>query len=422
MGLMAVRWSSQLLNGKLRTRPIEAVKALVIANNLYPFDGGSNDQWHSAIRTSGFGGFDHVNGFDFYRDWEIDKIDDYEAVIIPGGQSTEFYNYLVGAGKKLEDYVVGGGVLSYGVAISPYRFEGAKPPKSIWFEDTSISTNINYQTNALVYQHSDLSLFSEVRSLDSEWASTVQLGVSNSNGTALTIFDGGSMSTQWEEIGNGDVIVTGLTLESPHNSQEWRTFYSDYLQYLEALSRENKFGSDIAENFNNIKGTNNKDNLIGAATDDIIVGRRGGDILNGGAGNDILRAGNGRDVITGGPGNDDIYGGFGHNTFNDERDGSEDWIYFKSDQLTYNYLYGKAGNNPNGMKVDILKGLDKEDRIFVQGAQNYELSFSQVNNFSAPTGNFSGIGIFANGFLEGIYTGGDLSLAQLQSMTNGINA
>ena len=41
MGLMAVRWSSQLLNGKLRTRPIEAVKALVIANNLYPFDGGS---------------------------------------------------------------------------------------------------------------------------------------------------------------------------------------------------------------------------------------------------------------------------------------------------------------------------------------------------------------------------------------------
>ena len=110
--------------------------------------------------------------------------------------------------------------MSYGVAISPYRFEGAKPPKSIWFEDTSISTNINYQTNALVYQHSDLSLFSEVRSLDSEWASTVQLGVSNSNGTALTIFDGGSMSTQWEEIGNGDVIVTGLTLESPHNSQE----------------------------------------------------------------------------------------------------------------------------------------------------------------------------------------------------------
>ena len=58
----------------------------------------------------------------------------------------------------------------------------------------------------------------------------------------------------------------------------------------------------------------------------------------------------------------------------------------------------------------------------MQGAQNYELSFSQVNNFSAPTGNFSGIGIFANGFLEGIYTGGDLSLAQLQSMTNGINA
>ena len=59
------------------------MKALVIANNLYPFDGGSNDWWHSAIRASGFGGFDHVNCFDFYRDWEIDKIDVYESVIIP---------------------------------------------------------------------------------------------------------------------------------------------------------------------------------------------------------------------------------------------------------------------------------------------------------------------------------------------------
>ena len=28
-----------------------------------------------------------------------------------------------------------------------------------------------------------------------------------------------------------------------------------------------------------------------------------------------------------------------------------------------------------------------------------------------------GIGIFANGFLEGLYTGGDLSAEQLQSMT-----
>ena len=82
---------------------------------------------------------------------------------------------------------------------------------------------------------------------------------------------------------------------------------------------------------------------------------------------------------------------------------------FKSDQFAENWLYGQAGNSTDGGKTDILKlgGI----RLFVQGVETSELSFSRVSNFTGPTGNFSGIGIFANGFIEALYIGGDLSAA-----------
>ena len=174
-------------------------------------------------------------------------------------------------------------------------------------------------------------------------------------------------------------------------------------------------GNDI------LRAGEGRDTIIGGDGDDYLGGGQGGDSLLGGNGNDIIRAGNGRDIITGGFGADDIEGGFGHNTFTDERDGSSDSISFQSDQFAHNWLYGRAGMSPNGEKVDIIKGLDDYDRLFVQGVETSELSFSEVTNFVAPTGSFSGIGIFANGFLEGLYTGGDLTLSQLQSMTTGVD-
>ena len=159
----------------------------------------------------------------------------------------------------------------------------------------------------------------------------------------------------------------------------------------------------------------------GGAGDDELIGRRGGDALSGDSGNDTVRAGNGRDLITGGAGSDEIHGGFGHNTFEGEKDGAIDKIFFKSDQFAWNWLYGKSGNNQNGQKVDIIKALDSTDKLFIQGVDTSELSFSRINEFSAPTGNFSGIGIFANGYLEGIYTGGDLTPSELQAITTGLS-
>ena len=65
---------------------------------------------------------------------------------------------------------------------------------------------------------------------------------------------------------------------------------------------------------------------------------------------------------------------------------------------------------------------DRSDRIYIQGVDTDDLSFRQVSNIQTPTGTFSGISIYASGYLEAIFTGGDLTKAQLQSMTVGVDA
>lgn len=174
---------------------------------------------------------------------------------------------------------------------------------------------------------------------------------------------------------------------------------------------------DISDSLN---GTNGSDTLIGKSGNDVLVAIRGSDYLEGGSGNDELRAGNGRDIITGGAGGDTMYGGFGRNTFEDEADGAVDSLYFKSDQWAYNWVYDSAGNSANGEKADVIAGLDVIDKVYIQGVSTDQLSFGDTTHTFGDGQSVSGIGIFAQGVLEAIYTGGDLSVNQLQSMTSGI--
>ncbi len=155
--------------------------------------------------------------------------------------------------------------------------------------------------------------------------------------------------------------------------------------------------------------------LSGGKGSDRIQAMAGWDIVDGGEGNDLVRAGNGRDILTGGSGKDELWGGFGWNTYKGDKDGSEDLLVIKSDEWQVNSHNGKAGNNPDGSKCDIIEALDSIDKIIMQGVNTSDLRFA--GNVTGQ--GLVGIGIYAKGALEALYTGGDLTVAQLTAMTTG---
>lgn len=155
--------------------------------------------------------------------------------------------------------------------------------------------------------------------------------------------------------------------------------------------------------------------VTGTSEDDIIRGLAGFDQLLGKAGDDLIHGGNGRDIIDGGIGSDELHGDFGWNTYKDQEDSSKDLIAIKSDQHLSNFWYGKAGNSPNGEKADFIEGLDAIDEIKIIGVATKDLSFKD----GITAKGVSGIGIYAKGALEAVYTGGNLSLGQITQMTSG---
>lgn len=173
----------------------------------------------------------------------------------------------------------------------------------------------------------------------------------------------------------------------------------------------NELSKFLSKKFANSDYLSGADTFVGRQYNDHIIGLRGADSLMGFGGDDIIQAGNGRDTIDGGSGSDILYGGFGKNYFNNMKDGYADTIYFKSDQWAYNYVYGKAGNSPNGEKCDIISDLDPTDRIVVQGAKT-----SDILVFQADGG---AVGIFVKDEIEGLIPETTLSLSQLTSMVSG---
>jgi Ca2+-binding RTX toxin-like protein len=155
--------------------------------------------------------------------------------------------------------------------------------------------------------------------------------------------------------------------------------------------------------------------LSGGKGSDRIQAMAGWDIIDGGEGRDLVRAGNGRDILTGGLGSDELWGGFGWNTYKGDKDRSEDLLVIKSDEWQVNSLNGKAGNNPDGSKCDIIEALDSIDKIIIQGVKTSDLRFA--GNVTGQ--GLVGIGIYAKGALEALYTGVDLTVAQLTAMTTG---
>ena len=157
--------------------------------------------------------------------------------------------------------------------------------------------------------------------------------------------------------------------------------------------------------------------LEGSSQSDTLRSLGGWDVIDAKGGNDLVRGGNGRDIICGGVGEDELHGDFGRNTYTSQVDGFTDLIVVKSDQHLENWWYGTDGNSPNGEKADIIEGLDAFDQIKVLGVSTEQISFAQGSAHG-----LEGIAIYADGALEALYTGGNLSMEQLQSMTTGDNS
>ena len=66
----------------------------------------------------------------------------------------------------------------------------------------------------------------------------------------------------------------------------------------------------------------------------------------------------------------------------------------------------------------MISGVEMQDRIFIHGAEDSQLSF--VEGISDPTGTWGGqgVGIFAHGTLEALITS-NLSAEQVDSITKG---
>lgn len=226
---------------------------------------------------------------------------------------------------------------------------------------------------------------------------------------SFTDSDGITKNYLTEDLAKGSIRAVDL------EELNYRTGGENSDWFAKGLNTYSEYYSGL-----DLQGTNGSDYLYGTSQNDKMAAKIGADVLQGLAGNDELRAGNGRDIIVGGNGADISYGGFGRNTFQSEIDGERDKLFFKSDQFAYNYIYDSAGNNPDGAKTDMIEGLDPFDQIGIQGAENSQLSFQYINNWNIAGGTYSGIGIFVKNYIEAVYTGTNLTVAQVRNMTNGM--
>ena len=245
----------------------------------------------------------------------------------------------------------------------------------------------------------------------------------NDTTSELLVASGGmevsALMSQWLGFEKGSLQV----LDGGERTVEVRASSWDATLAVNRIARASTGGNDLQAqqlNFDASRLPNSQNVALassileGSDQGETLRGLAGWDIIDAKGGDDLVHGGNGRDIIMGGTGADELHGDFGWNTYTDQRDGSSDLIAIKSDQFLENYWYGQAGNSPNGEKADILEGLDAFDQIRILGVSTDRLSFAE-----ASAHGLSGLGIFADGSLEALYTGSSLNLEQLATITSG---
>lgn len=134
-----------------------------------------------------------------------------------------------------------------------------------------------------------------------------------------------------------------------------------------------------------------------------LIGTNGVDRITGGLGNDALEGLDGADQLR---------GGAGSNTYASPADAAQDWIVISPD--------GSRRLARSARTLDVITELGAEDRIAILGARNRQLGFGYVALESPSYGPLEGIGIYAKGCLEAVYTGGAYNRFELSQLTLGL--
>ena len=162
---------------------------------------------------------------------------------------------------------------------------------------------------------------------------------------------------------------------------------------------------DVNETTNNNTDVNSvvnvNVNVTNLAQPNYIYGTKRNDVLTGTQYSDYIYGKKGNDTITGNGATDYLYGQKGRNTYYAE-DSVQDFIYITRD----------AKSKLDYKRADVIASADAIDRVDVLGVSASKIKVREV---TLPSGETE-IGIFTKGRLEAIYTGGNLTLAQVEGM------
>ena len=156
--------------------------------------------------------------------------------------------------------------------------------------------------------------------------------------------------------------------------------YVDNRVYTNSFNVSDSYNQTYTNSFN---GSGGKDTITGTTGNDQLAGLKGNDVLRGAQGNDAVIGGAGNDNLFGGIGRNILVGGTGRDVLNVTAEG-------------------------NAAQADILKNFAAGDHINVIGGTS--LTFQTMQD---------GIGIFNNGILQALATGG-AGLDAVRSATTGV--
>ena len=145
-----------------------------------------------------------------------------------------------------------------------------------------------------------------------------------------------------------------------------------------------------------------------------LTGTSNDDVLTGGSGPDLILGYFGNDILTGRRGADELWGDKGSNQYFSGADEATDWLLISRD--------GSSKPRRNRGTVDEIAELGPEDRVGILGASTRRLRFRFTLINSTAYGSLEGTGIYVGKRLEAVYTGGDLSRADLRDLSVGLPA